>query len=314
MGWLTLSEGNTLASRLTELPTTLSGLLRHPINRGRKLAALQRYLKWQVSSRLAPGPVAVELVAGARVLVRPGMPGAEAAVCFGLYEFEEMAFVLHALLPGDLFVDCGASSGTYAVLAAGGAGAHCLAFEPLEPAASELTANIGLNGLQEKISQRRAGLGAKAGRLRMTTREGERNHVTRDHEPGAEGTLWVPVESLDDHLENETRPFIVKLSVEGFELPVLRGGRRALARPNALAVIARVDEACEGYGIAGEEFDEEIRTLGFEPVAYQPFRRRLVDQYALDPHARHTLYVKNRPVVAGRVAAAPLRRVLGTDL
>jgi FkbM family methyltransferase len=303
------SEGNTLSSRLAELPKTLRDLLRHPINRGHKLAALQRYLKWQVSSRLAPGPVAVELVAGARVLVRPGMPGAQDAVCFGLHEFEEMAFVLHALLPGDLFVDCGASSGTYAVLAAGGAGAHCLAYEPLE-----LAADIGLNGLQERISQRRAGLGAKAGRLRMTTREGECNHVTRDHEPWAEGTLWVPVEALDDALAAETRPFIVKLSVEGFELPVLRGGRHALAKPNALAVIARVDEACEGYGFTPGEFDEEIRTLGFEPVAYQPFRRRLSDLDWRDSRAAHILYVKNRPVVAGRVAAAPLRRVLGTDL
>jgi hypothetical protein len=50
------------------------------------------------------------------------MEGRRADVTVGLFEFEEMAFVLHALRGDELFVDVGANVGIYTVLAAGGVG------------------------------------------------------------------------------------------------------------------------------------------------------------------------------------------------
>jgi FkbM family methyltransferase len=304
-----------LPPTLSELPKTIASLLRHPINRGHKLQALRRYFAWQVGSRFAAGPVAVELVPGARLLVRPDSEAATGPAFFGLQQFEDMAFVLQLLLPGDLFVDCGASTGSYTVLAGAAAGAHCLSFEPIEAAAKELATNVALNGLNDKVQVRRAGVAERAGRLRMTSRLEEQNHMTRDHEPAAEGSLWVNVETLDSHLENETRPFAVKIDVEGFELAVVRGGSKALALPNALALVVRLSEEADGYGFTPREFDEAVCALGFEAVDYDPFKRKLSDRRGgLRARGGHILYVKNRPVVAGRLAAAPLRRVLGTLL
>ena len=45
-----------------------------------------------------------------------GMTGATGNVYCGLHEFEDMALVLHALRPRDLFVDVGANVGSYTVL------------------------------------------------------------------------------------------------------------------------------------------------------------------------------------------------------
>jgi hypothetical protein len=40
----------------------LRWIVTHPLNRRRKLAAVVRWLKWHLGSRLVPGPVAVPFV------------------------------------------------------------------------------------------------------------------------------------------------------------------------------------------------------------------------------------------------------------
>jgi hypothetical protein len=65
-------------------------------------------------------PVAMPYVNETRLLVKPGMAGATGNVYAGLHEYEDMAFVLHALRPSSRFVDVGANVGTYTVLAGGG--------------------------------------------------------------------------------------------------------------------------------------------------------------------------------------------------
>jgi hypothetical protein len=125
---------------------TLSFLLNHPLSQGRKLATLRRFVAWQIGARLVPGPVACPFANGSSLLVRPGMTGATGNLYVGLHEFADMAFVLHVLRGGDLFVDVGANIGSYTVLAAAGAGAACLAFEPGSAAFAWLERNVRLNG------------------------------------------------------------------------------------------------------------------------------------------------------------------------
>lgn len=105
---------------------TVSFIVRHPFCRNRPLSSLAHFAKWQIGSRLVPGPVAVEFVNGAKLLAEPGMTGATGNVYVGLHEFEDMAFVLHFLRPDDLFVDVGANIGP----------TLCLPAAPLERAAS----------------------------------------------------------------------------------------------------------------------------------------------------------------------------------
>jgi hypothetical protein len=79
----------------------------HPLNRNAPLRALSRFFRWQFSSRLIGAPIALPFAEGTRLLVERGMTGATGNWYCGLHEPEEMAFVLHALQPGDLFVDIG---------------------------------------------------------------------------------------------------------------------------------------------------------------------------------------------------------------
>ena len=120
----------------------------HPLTRDRKLRAFTRLLRWQVESRLR-GEVVVPWVEGTRLAARRGMAGATGNIYCGLHEFEDMAFVLHFLRPGDLFVDIGANIGSYTVLASGVRKARTMAFEPDPLTFEALSRNIALNQLEE---------------------------------------------------------------------------------------------------------------------------------------------------------------------
>lgn len=94
----------------------------HPLNRSARFAALGRVIRWQIASRLVPGPIALPFVKDTYLFATRGMTGATGNWYCGLHEYEDMSFVLHTLKPGDLFVDVGANIGSYSVLAAGGGG------------------------------------------------------------------------------------------------------------------------------------------------------------------------------------------------
>src|SRR5438874_2610827 len=87
----------------------------HPLASRRRRAALSRWLRWQLGSRLLPYPVLYPWIGDAKLVVERGMTGATGNLYCGLHEFFDMALVLHFLRPGDLFLDIGANVGAYTV-------------------------------------------------------------------------------------------------------------------------------------------------------------------------------------------------------
>jgi FkbM family methyltransferase len=116
-----------------------------------------------------------------------------------------MAFVLHFLRPGDLFVDVGANVGFYSILAAAASGANCLAFEPGPDAFDWLCGNIGLNGVSARVEVRREALGRQAGQVAFTVGQDTVNHVVLAQNPSKK-TQIVPVTTLDRRLVRDVLP------------------------------------------------------------------------------------------------------------
>ena len=257
--------------KLLRLSGALRFILNHPLNRQHKLRALRRFLRWQVGSRLAPGPVIIPFVEGTRLIARPGLMGATGIYYTGLYEFEEMAFTLHALRPGDRFVDVGAHIGAFSILAAGAAGARALAVEPVPASFAHLQDNIHLNGLSGMVHALNLGIASKAGRLTFTTGKGAANGVVPANSSATHFASTVEVDVLPlDALTADFPPTILKIDVEGYEHEVIAGAARTLADPGLLAILIELRGHGARYG-----FDEDLihRTLldaGFQPYAYAP--------------------------------------------
>lgn len=284
-------------------------LLSHPLGGRRPARAIARWVRWQVGSRLALGPVVVPWVAGTRLLAAPGLTGATGNVYCGLHELEDMAFVLHALRPDELFVDVGANVGSYTVLAGGAVGARVVAFEPVPEARGWLEQNVGINRLGERVEVRAVAVGDAEGEVRMTCDADTMNRVVGGEHPGP--TVAVPLGRLDALLADHepSRPAVVKVDVEGHERAVFEGARATLGQSELVGLVLE-------HG-AGPEEERRLRadlaTLGLSPVHYDPFARRLWPRTDLD-RGGNVIYVRDLARAQARVTAARRFAVLDTTI
>ena len=280
------------------LLNTLHFILDHPLNQGRRVAALRRFATWQVGSRLRSGPTPMEFVDGMHLLVSPGQTGATGNIYGGLHEVAEMAFVLHSLREGDLFVDVGANVGSYTILAAA-TGAECIAFEP-GPAFDSLTGNVRFNNLAGRVTVRRSAVGSTVGEIAFTSDEDTLNHVATSTD--SRKTVVVPITTLDSALDRRA-PTVIKIDVEGFEREVLDGAKQTLRDDSLLGIIIETNGSGVRYGSNDEDLHQRLVDAGFSACSYDPFARELHGR--LSPNSGgNTVYVRDVPAARARVHAA----------
>lgn len=293
------------------LNSSLHFVVNHPLNRNHPVEALKRWLKWQIGSRLVPGPVAVHFVNDVQILVSPGMTGATGNVYAGLHEFEDMAFVLHSLRPGDLFVDVGANVGSYTLLAGGGAKASCISIEPLPSTFAHLARNVALNDLGCRVALKNLAVGSEEGVVRFTSRLDTENHVVSAEDMDSE-FQEVSVATLDGILSGQA-PRVIKVDVEGFEMNVINGGEATLSAATLDAVLMELNGLGARYGFDEREIHRSMLEFGFMPYSYLPAKRKLAPEKG-PRELGNTLYIKNLDAVAERVMTAPSFTVLNQQI
>ncbi|MCZ4343147.1 FkbM family methyltransferase [Sphingomonadaceae bacterium G21617-S1] len=280
------------------LYAVVKGITAHPLNQGAKLEALFRFARWQIASRLMRAPVVVPFVDDSKLLVASGMTGATGNWYCGLLEPGEMAFVLHALRAWELFADVGANVGAYTVLASGGVGAASIAVEPVPSTFASLQANLRLNNLTN-VTALNCGLASIDGEIRFTTSLDCMNRVAREDDCGP--TQIVPVTTIDKICEDRV-PDIIKIDVEGYELPVLKGGIDTIASPNLQAIIMETNGSGSRFGVDDHELFEIMHYNGFSPHVYDWRRRELL---AAPAGARNTIFVRHSAELSAKCQSAP---------
>lgn len=289
------------------LTATLSFIVSHPLARLHRRAALGRWLRWQLGKRLLPGPLAVPYVDGVRLLIAPGMTGATGNYYCGLHEFEDMAFVLHFLRPGDGFADVGANIGSYTLLALA-AGAGVDAFEPVPAAFRALMDNVHLNGAAQRVRAHNQAVGAQKGSLQMTMDHDTMNRAVLAPAASREAVARVEMTTLDQAFAGRAPPALLKVDVEGYESQVLQGARGLLADAALQAVILELNGSGRAYGFDDGDIHQSMLAQGFQPCRYEPFSRRL---QACEHHSNtgNTLYLRDPEAAARRVAASRSYRI-----
>jgi FkbM family methyltransferase len=291
--------------------TTYRFLASHPLTRSDKLKALRRWAGWQLASRIAGYPMAVSFVDDMRLLVSTGMTGATGNIYTGLHEFEDMAFALHFLRAGDLFVDIGANIGSYSILAAA-AGADVISFEPIPATFEVLLDNIHLNRLDRRVDARNQAVGRGPGTLKMISDQDTTNQALPHGDAYAGRTVEVEQVALDIALRR-AHPRMLKIDVEGFESEVLAGGMEILAHPALQAVLLELNGSGGRYGFDEDGIAATMKAAGFVPAAYDPLQRKLrgLDQPSF---SGNTLFLRSIDAAQSAVSSARRFRVLGQDL
>ena len=276
----------------------------HPLNRDAPAKAVGRFVRWQLASRLISAPVALPFVDDTRLLVPRGMTGATGNWYSGLHEPDDMAFVLHALRPEDLFVDIGANVGSYTVLAAGAVGASAIGVEPLPATYARLQANVRLNGIEERVETVCAGVSDAPGEIRFTSGLDTMNRVLL---PGENlPSVTVPVTTLD-LLCAPRLPAVIKIDVEGHEIPVLAGGTTVLGAPEVQAVLMETNGSGERYGSSDDAIIARMREHGFTPCRYD-WKSRTIE--AAERGGQNTIFIRDIEAVQARCRAAPTRKLV----
>lgn len=285
------------------LSNTFSFIWKHPLSRGRRVENYWRFIAWQLSSRWASGPLVVPFVAGARMRLKRGLSGATGNIYVGLHEFEDMAFVMHVLRPGDLFVDIGANVGSYTVLAGAVSNAHCIAIEPVPETYRWLLGNVEINGIADRVTTLNIALGSEPGVLQFTAHLDAVNHVASHTEMSDPRCINVPVRTLDE-VVGERRPYLVKMDVEGFESEVLKGGRGTLADPALHGILMELNGSGFRYGYDENTLVQAMLQLGFRLSRYEPFRRKVESQPMNRIGGGNVLFLRHLDEVGDRVAGA----------
>jgi FkbM family methyltransferase len=275
-------------------------IVNHPLNAHQKSVALQRWLRWHVGSRIIPGDVVVPFVQDARLVVRPHMRGATENIYLGLSEYQDMLFLMHLLREDDLFIDTGANVGAYTVLASKVCGARSIAFEPVPVTFGDLVQNIQINGIERLAQVHNLGMGSTEGTLKFTADCDCINHVIAHDETFTGETIEVSIKMLDQILQDES-PTLIKIDVEGFELPVIRGASKVLNQPSLLGVIMELNGSGARYGYSDREIHQTMLDHCFQSFQYDPFERQLNLIEIEKIELRNVLYLKNLEEVRSRL-------------
>ncbi len=181
----------------------------------------------------ATGPTLARTIYGFDLRVDPTFDrGLEAALYYrGTYEPGTLWVMENCLRAGDCFFDVGSNIGLMAVFAARrvGPGGRVHAFEPDGDTMELLQENLRINALSN-VTPIPVALGSAPATLTLHRAHGNRGRSTLVESETAGPGLSVPVRTLDDLLTREIqdRPRMIKIDVEGWELPVLQGAQGLL--------------------------------------------------------------------------------------
>lgn len=282
-------------------------IFNHPLAKKNIIKSLTMFLKWQIGYRINPYPVLFPFVENTKLLVSKNMTGATGNIYTGLHEFNDMAFLLHFLQEQDGFIDIGANIGSYTILASGVCKANSICFEPIPNTFRNLQNNIFLNQLDSITKAHNIGLGNKKGMLKFSADLDTVNHVLSSSEDGID----VVVDTLDNVVSKEFEPKLIKIDVEGFELPVLQGASNILKNISLKAIIIELNGSCGRYGFDENDIDKILKEHHFLPFEYYPFERKLQKLEKFKTN-NNTLYIRDLDFVKNRILNSKKIKIFDT--
>jgi FkbM family methyltransferase len=157
----------------------------------------------------------------------------------GTYEKGTLYFITTYLNRGDCFVDVGANIGLMSIFASQcvGSPGQILAFEAHPETHQLLQENIALNHI-ENIATFNFALGNESGKATIydnwnVNRGGASLVIHAENAIGFE----VEVKSLDEVIQNDFQPKMIKIDVEGFEFQVLKGAANTIKNCKPILII-----------------------------------------------------------------------------
>ncbi len=229
------------------------------------MRALTRAAAWQVYKRLTGGHWDIRLTANRVVRCHPDNTSASSVLYAGLFDFDEMNFVVRYLRAKDNFLDVGANVGVYTLLASSVITEGFLhAFEPSTQARHRFEENVRINALANVVLHPVAIYDAP-GNMFLTCTKDSINYLLEAK--FSEDVEEVRAVRLDDEV-GDISFTLGKMDIEGAELPALRGARRMLEAYNPPVWLVEVSNVCHRYGSSKDALITYMQESGYRAALY----------------------------------------------
>lgn len=191
----------------------------------------------------------------------------------GKYEKREINMLKNILRPGDVFIDVGANIGYFSAVAAGlvGETGAVHSFEPV-PEYFQRLQNLARMNPAYKIITNQCALGEReeTARIDITcfSNIGWNTMVTSFMKPAErKQTITVPVRRFDNYIKehNLNNIALIKIDVEGYEFPVLKGSRDFLGTArNRPPILCEINPAaCPLMGYHLKDLFDYMKGFGY---------------------------------------------------
>lgn len=295
---------NRLLSGLANGASIAAAIWRHPANRHRRTRGLARFLAWQFLKNVLKRAVVIRFH-GRRLKCYPDSTSTSAALYFSGYpDYWEMKFLQTYLRPGDSFLDIGANTGVYSILASAyiGSQGHIDAFEPVESTAARIEEQAALNGLPN-LRVHRLAVSDLDGQLEFGYSTNDAMmHLRRTGEQ-AQGKIRVTSVKLDT-FDPYGQYAVGKMDIEGAEPLALAGAAARLRQGNPPVWLLEFAGYSTYYGVPGHEVVQRLDNAGYDCAVFNPELNKL--EYTSTPWSRDLQNVlavsrKNRNFVEQRL-------------
>lgn len=287
---------------------TIGYIWSHPNCQQQKLQSLLRFMGWQIYKRLTHRYIDIQLIPDAKIRCHPDSYSAAAVLYCGLYDYDEMNFLLRYLRAEDSFIDVGANVGVYTLLAASKIHAGSLhSFEVLPKNHARLQENLRLNQFNQ-VKTYALAVSDQPGTVALNLAEGDSMPFITHTQTN--NTITVTTDTLDNLLQNRsfTNLTLAKMDIEGAELLALKGAVSLLKQQRPYVWILEINDAVSNFGHRKQDIVDFLYGYGYRLYSYSADTNKISPITLEQKQGNNVLAITDSAVdfVRDRLAEIPL--------
>lgn len=253
---------NLLASK------TFNYIWTHPNCQEHKIQSISKFVGWQFYKRITHKYLDLQLLPNLKLRCYPDSYSAASALYCGLYDYDEMNFLLRYLRSEDSFLDIGANIGIYTLLAASVISSGTIhSFEVLTKNYQRLRENIKLNNF-EQVEVYNIAVSEKKGNIFLHLAEGDSMPFITNQ--SSDRAITVSTDTLDNLLREQSlnNLALAKIDIEGAELLAFQGAINLFKKQLPPVWIMEINNTLSNFGHQKEEIIEFLDSYGYKLYSY----------------------------------------------
>ncbi|ARV61236.1 hypothetical protein BZZ01_23815 [Nostocales cyanobacterium HT-58-2] len=260
---------------------TIKYIWSHPNCKNQKIQSLIKFLAWQLYKRTFQRYIDIQLLPKIKIRCYPDSRSASAVLYCGLYDYDEMNFLLRYLRDKDSFLDIGANVGVYTLLAASKIKSGVIySFEVLSKNYERLEENLNLNQFHQ-VKPYKLAISDFSGTTALNLAEGDSMPFIT--QTATHNTVTVSTDTLDNLLQNQslTNLTLAKMDIEGAEILALKGTTSLLKQQQPYVWILEINDAVNNFGYQKQDVINFLQDYGYRLYNYDADSNKL-DAMTLD--------------------------------